>query len=222
MKDNLKVSGIVIFGLLLSFTLPSIINMSTTNNLKEKKQTTVKKEKVTKNDSLVMAEKKDTAVPVQVEEEKQPEEIKEEKEEPVVEEKEEIVTTEAPVLTIAYDDMTTEDLVNAINVGSYKLEYSKAYEASTSNRFSKARGAIYYDGHKETYYSERVLSGTSLNIPGRHVAEDGTIRDGEGYICVAANSSYLSKGSIVKTSMGPAKVYDAGCASGIIDFYTNW
>ncbi len=228
MKDNLKVSGIVIFGLLLSFTLPNIINMSTTKSFKEKKQTTVKKEKVTKNDSLVMAdknEKKDTAVPAPAEPEVKEEKVeeKEEKiEEPVVEEKEEVITTEAPVLTIAYDDMTTEDLINAINIGSYKLQYSSPYEASTTNRFSKARGAIYYGDHKETYYSERVLPGTSLNIPGRHVAEDGTVRDGEGYICVAASTAYLPRGSVVKTSMGPAKVYDSGCAPGIIDIYTNW
>ena len=56
----------------------------------------------------------------------------------------------------------------------------------------------------------------------KYVADDGTVRDGEGYICVAANTSYLSRGSIVKTSLGPAKVYDSGCAFGIIDIYTNW
>ena len=36
------------------------------------------------------------------------------------------------------------------------------------------------------------------------------------------NSSYLSKGTVVKTSLGPGKVYDCGCASGIIDIYTDW
>ena len=76
--------------------------------------------------------------------------------------------------------------------------------------------------HKETYYSQRVLPGNSLAIPGRHVADDGTVRDGEGYISVAADPSYLPKGSTIMTSMGPAKVYDTGCAYGTIDIYVNW
>lgn len=121
----------------------------------------------------------------------------------------------------SYEEMSLEELINYISTGRYKMEYSLDYEAS-SNRLAKSKGAIYYNGHKETYYSEKVLPGASLNIPGRHVANDGTIRDGEGYIAVAANTSYLSKGTIVKTSLGPAKVYDSGCSYGVIDIYTSW
>lgn len=121
----------------------------------------------------------------------------------------------------SYEEMSLEELINYISTGKYKMEYSLDYEAS-SNRLAKSKGAIYYNGHKETYYSEKVLPGASLNIPGRHVANDGTIRDGEGYIAVAANTSYLSKGTIVKTSLGPAKVYDSGCSYGVIDIYTSW
>ena len=80
----------------------------------------------------------------------------------------------------------------------------------------------FYNDHKETYYDEKVLPGPGLNIPGRHVADDGTIRDGEGYICVAANYDYMPKGSILITSLGPAKVYDTGCSYGTIDIYVNW
>lgn len=222
MKTNIKVSGIVIFGVLLSFVLPNIITQSTTNGLEEKKQVVSKKETKTNSDSIAMAERKDTAVPVET----QPAQVEEEKKEEteVIEEpKQEAPVPQpvTPVLTKSYDELTTEELIDAINTGAYKLEHSKAYEAST-NKFSKSKGAIHYEDHKETYYSQNVLPGTSLNIPGRHVAEDGTVRDGDGYICVAANSSYLSKGTVVKTSMGPAKVYDTGCASGIIDIYTNW
>lgn len=83
-------------------------------------------------------------------------------------------------------------------------------------------GVVYYNGHKETYYSQRVLPGDGLNIPGRHVAGDGTIRDGEGYICVAADPSYLPYGSLVETSLGAGKVYDSGCEYGTIDIYTDW
>ncbi|MDD3402224.1 MAG: hypothetical protein PHQ72_02550 [Hespellia sp.] len=82
------------------------------------------------------------------------------------------------------------------------------------------KGVVYFNGHRETYYSQRVLPGTGLNIPGRHVAADGTIRDRDNYICVA--SSDLAKGTLVETSLGMGKVYDSGCASGTIDIYTDW
>ena len=66
------------------------------------------------------------------------------------------------------------------------------------------------------------MPGNGLRIPGRHVADDGTIRDEEGYICVAADPGFMSKGSILITSLGPAKVYDSGCAYGTIDIYVSW
>ena len=114
--------------------------------------------------------------------------------------------------------------IEYVTVGAYDhivLKYSEAYNLF-SNALTRSRGAQYFDGHKETYYSENVLPGAGLNIPGRHVADDGTIRDGEGYISVAADPSYLSRGSVVMTSLGPAKVYDTGCAYGTIDIYVNW
>ena len=82
------------------------------------------------------------------------------------------------------------------------------------------KGVVYFNGHRETYYSQKVLPGHGLNIPGRHVASDGTIRDKDGYICVA--SSDYPKGTVVQTSLGPGKVYDTGCPSGTIDIYTDW
>ena len=59
-----------------------------------------------------------------------------------------------------------------------------------------------------------------MNIPGRHVAWDGTIRDSSNYICVASVDHPW--GTVVNTSLGPGKVYDSGCASGTIDIYTDW
>lgn len=101
------------------------------------------------------------------------------------------------------------------------LQYSARYNVS-SNPLTSFKGVVYYNGHRETYYSQKVLPGNGLNIPGRHVADDGTIRDGDGYICVAANTSYMKKGTTLMTSLGPAKVYDSGCAYGTIDIYVNW
>lgn len=114
--------------------------------------------------------------------------------------------------------------LNVISVGSFKniiLQYSALYHVSDSP-LSQSRGALYFNGHKETYYSQRVLPGPSLAIPGRHVADDGTVRDAEGYICVAADYSYLAYGSVVMTSLGPGKVYDTGCAAGTVDIYVDW
>ena len=120
-----------------------------------------------------------------------------------------------------YDEMTVEEIQMALNEGRLTMKYSESYTYSSS-RLTKSRGALYFNGHKETYYSQNVLPGTSLRIPGRHIADDGTVRDGDGFICVAADPGYLAKGSVVITSLGPAKVYDTGCAYGTIDIYVNW
>lgn len=105
--------------------------------------------------------------------------------------------------------------------GSGSSSSKSNYDMPSGNGvLTKHKGVNYFNGHKETYYSQRVLPGYGLNIPGRHVASDGTIRDKDGYICVA--SSDYSKGTVVQTSLGPGKVYDSGCASGTIDLYTDW
>lgn len=101
---------------------------------------------------------------------------------------------------------------------SYETSYYT--EASSNGQLTASKGVVYYNGHRETYYSQKVLPGNGLNIPGRYVAEDGTVRDENNYICVA--SSDLAKGTVVETSLGTAKVYDSGCASGTVDIYTNW
>ena len=120
-----------------------------------------------------------------------------------------------------YDEMTFAEKQEALYAGTLEMKYSELY-TYLSSRLSKNKGAIYFNGHKETYYSQRVLPGVGLRIPGRHVANDGTVRDADGYICVAANPSFMSKGTILITSLGPAKVYDTGCSHGIIDIYVNW
>ena len=118
-----------------------------------------------------------------------------------------------------FSEISTEEAIAALNDGSLKMEYSSVY---SYNGLTKSRGAMYFNGHRETYYSEKVLPGNGLSIPGRHVADDGTIRDADGYICVAADPGYMARGSILITSLGPAKVYDSGCAYGTIDIYVSW
>ena len=96
----------------------------------------------------------------------------------------------------------------------------KTKGSSSSNPLTKSKGVVYYNGHRETWYSQKVLPGGGLKIPGRHVDSRGLVCDGNGYICVA--SSDLTKGTIVETSLGTGKVYDSGCAKNTIDIYTNW
>ncbi|WP_312497568.1 LysM domain-containing protein [Enterococcus sp.] len=81
-------------------------------------------------------------------------------------------------------------------------------------------GINYYNGVRESYYSQKVLPGGGLSIPGRHVASDGTIRDADGYIVVASDNQ--AKGSTGQSSLGAYKVYDTGVGHSGIDVYTNW
>lgn len=100
------------------------------------------------------------------------------------------------------------------------VDYMMSYE--TDNPINPVIGSVYYGDHKETYYSQNVLPGGALAIPGRHVAFDGTVRDGNGYICVASDYGFKSYGEVVATSLGWGKVYDTGCSYGTIDIYVAW
>lgn len=90
----------------------------------------------------------------------------------------------------------------------------------TAEEFKMA-GVIYWGDWRWTWYSERVLPGGGLVIPGRYTDINGYVCDEDDYICLAATS--LSKGTIVDTPFGKqGKVYDSGCAYGTLDVYVNW
>lgn len=95
---------------------------------------------------------------------------------------------------------------------------------SVSGSSFRSAGVIYDDnGTRYTWYSENVLPGgglTDLNNNGRHVDEQGFIRDGDGYLAAASND--YAQGTIVDTPFGQAKIYDSGCASGTVDMYVSW
>ena len=87
----------------------------------------------------------------------------------------------------------------------------------------QSAGVISWGGYNWTYYSELVLPGYGLNIPGRHTTEDGYVCDGDGYVVLAADLSMLPRYSIVDTPFGRVgKVYDTGCAYGVLDVYVGW
>lgn len=120
--------------------------------------------------------------------------------------------------------VTTEETTGEIDADGYgwvQLQYSAEYHIR-EDHLTRTNGGIDVFGHHETWYSTNEAAGkvTAWEIPGKHVADDGTIRDEDGYICVA--SSDHKHGTIVMTSVGPGKVYDTGCSHGTIDVYTNW
>ena len=93
-------------------------------------------------------------------------------------------------------------------------------EMITPEEFINA-GIIFWNGWKFTYYSEQVLPGGGLHIPGRW--SDGQfVRDENGYLCVACND--IEYGSYVDTPFGGAIVYDliGDGVTGVIDIYVSW
>lgn len=121
---------------------------------------------------------------------------------------------------VTTEEETTGE-INADGYGWVALQYSAEYHIM-EDHLTRENGKIRCFGHLETWYSTNEAAGkaTAREIPGKHIADDGTIRDEKGYICVA--SSDLAFYTIVMTSVGPGKVYDCGCSSGTIDVYTNW
>ena len=82
----------------------------------------------------------------------------------------------------------------------------KLWAVVFENAMSRVNWKTIHENHKETFYSQKVLPWWWLKIPWRHVAEDGTVRDENWYICVAAN--YMPKWSEIMTTLWPGKVYD--------------
>lgn len=78
------------------------------------------------------------------------------------------------------------------------------------------------ESHKETFYSQKKMPWKKLNIPGRHIAEDGTIRDREWYIVIAAPLKIYPRGTRIMTTLWPGKVYDTWYMKWKwVDIYTN-
>ena len=81
------------------------------------------------------------------------------------------------------------------------------------------RGVVYWNGYKFTYYSEKVLPGGGLRIPGRHVNADGYVADEEGYIVLAGDAPM---GSVFETPFGyKGKIYDRGTSGYHLDVYIS-
>lgn len=108
-----------------------------------------------------------------------------------------------------------------------KTERKTTSRRTTSTRSSakyslsdlRFQGIIYWNGYKYTYYSQKVLPGGGLNIPGRHINAGGFVADSNGYIVLANDRP---KGTVLPTPFGyKGKVYDRGTYGNHIDVYTK-
>ncbi len=79
------------------------------------------------------------------------------------------------------------------------------------------RGAINWGGYKFTYYSQQVLPGEGLAVPGRHVNPAGYVADVDGYLVLAGSAP---KGTVYDTPFGyQGKIYDRGTVGNHLDVY---
>lgn len=160
------------------------------------------------------------ATETETETERRTEKQTEKRTEPRTEKRTEDPATKAAEPETEPETQTTEsDIVGTW--GNWDLHYSEPYNV-TRNRLTRENGVVYFEGHRETWYStkEPGQTVTAWEIPGKHVAEDGTIRDADGYVCIA--SSDHRKHTVILTSVGVGKVYDTGCSHGTMDIYTTW
>ena len=111
-----------------------------------------------------------------------------------------------------YNKYLTEEKPEPKNVESV-VEYSSSY--------FQQMGVINWGGWRWTWYSQRVLPGGGLSIPGRYVGMGGYVMDENERICLASSS--LSYGTIVSTPFGAEGcIYDSGCAADVLDVYVDW
>lgn len=95
---------------------------------------------------------------------------------------------------------------------------SSTQSYSNGSGLTRNSGVNYHNGWRETYYSSNVLY--HYRTGEWTLDSNGVYRDSDGYVVVASSSD--AQGSVVSTSFGAGKVYDAGCAAGTHDIYTNW
>jgi len=105
------------------------------------------------------------------------------------------------------------------------LSKKKAVNKWKGKSFKK-RGRGRWNKCSWTWYSQRVLPGRGLKIPGRHVDKKrGFVLDRDGYICLASGRKNKKKKVIVPTPFGRyGKVYDTNGRNNNkwFDVYVNW
>ncbi len=116
------------------------------------------------------------------------------------------------------NEISSEPVNKIVVKGTKKAPKSSvASTAEISLRSFMSRGVVNWGGYKFTYYSQRVLPGGGLRIPGRHVNSRGYVCDGNGYIVLAGSAA---RGTVYQTPFGgPGKIYDKGTQGRHLDVY---
>lgn len=106
--------------------------------------------------------------------------------------------------------------------GRYNANLNGAWYSGSDFQFSGGSGYDDDSGFSFTWYSENVLNGSGLDIPGRHVGDEGYVCDGDGNLCIASDD--LPPGTVVDVPFGTGVgvVYDSGSGYGNLDMYVSW
>lgn len=115
----------------------------------------------------------------------------------------------------------SEESSSQYDSSSYESSSYSTVQTSTERLYSLSdfmfSGVVYWSGYKFTYYSQSVLPGGGLSIPGRHVNADGYVSDGDGYIVLAGSAPL---GTVYDTPFGyKGKIYDRGTSGNHLDVY---
>lgn len=163
-----------------------------------------------------------------------PEEVEDDEVEEVIAEVEDEAEWESDYVDYGYDDSAyvayydydygyddDADLVPYDGSGYYNANLDEAWMSGSDLMFY-GRPKDGGSGYTYTYYSENVLPGGGLDIPGRHVGDEGYVCDGDGNICIASDD--LPYGTVVDVPFGngTAVVYDCGSGHGNLDVYVSW
>lgn len=112
-----------------------------------------------------------------------------------------------------------------LSVQKKYIHATRAVNVYPGKKF-KRRGRARWNKCSWTWYSQRVLPGRGLKIPGRHVdRKRGFVLDKDGYICLASGRSNKKKRAVVPTPFGMyGKVYDTNGRNNNkwFDVYTAW
>lgn len=213
------------------------IGLGCTNsyNIKQEKQEQIRIEKIKKEKEQERIRKeKEQARIAKEKEEKEKEELRRKQEEEEKRKAEELkaaqeaerlaaeqaaqeAAEQAAQQAIAEENNVQENCVAEEAVQNNEYAVAANTQTSVSYEDFMVMGVVYSNGYKYTYYSQSVLPGGGLNIPGRHVS-GGFVRDGNGYIVLANDAP---KGTIIETPFGAGMVYDRGTYGSHIDVYVQ-
>ena len=132
------------------------------------------------------------------------------------------ITTKEPITEEITEqtttDTTTKKPVETEYIPSPHLDNTNE-DGYVSPEFFRKHGVIYGNGYTFTWYSEKVLPGGGLNIPGRW-SDGNYVRDEDGYIVMAHKT--LPMGTVIDSPFGEGKIYDRCPTPGVVDVYVSW